>query len=329
MLKIMNLSLKKQIPFLLNEFYVDYDGNLFNSEDELITIEQFNECTRLNVELNVLQLVCFHNVKLAPSYWSEFTTVSPSEGFSLENSKLALNKPCESREYSGFYVIPYYSNYVISECGVLIKKSTGELITASKAVSGYFTFRMTSDFGDTSNRLRHRILGYAFKRYSYDVDDLDINHINGVRGDDFLDNLEWCTRQENMEHAYSLGLRNDNKDVEVRDVNNKRIYVFYSCSQAGRFLNVTETTISNRAKTNGYKVFSGMQFRFKTAENTNNEWPEVESVGSFLATFPDGTTKQCDGTEAAKLAGVSRGSLGRLLREGRNKGKTEILISKI
>lgn len=34
----------------------------------------------------------------------------------------------------------------------------------------------------------------------------EVNHINGNKKDNCINNLEWCTRKHNMKEAYKLGL---------------------------------------------------------------------------------------------------------------------------
>lgn len=60
---------------------------------------------------------------------------------------------------------------------------------------------------------RHRLLAALFipipkvyREKGYNQENLVINHKDGVKGHDDLDNLEWCTVKENMNHAIKHGL---------------------------------------------------------------------------------------------------------------------------
>lgn len=316
---------KKRIPFIIEDFFVNYTGEIFDGNGTPLRVEEFNQKTGLSVTKDALVAVTYHRFNWPPIYWNDITVLSSFDSPSPENMVIGIPKSVASKEFPGFYMIPYFSNYVVSETGVLIKRSTGTEIKASQGPLGYYTFRMTSDGGNTQNQLRHRILCYAFKPYPVNVEDLDVTHIDGIAGNDRLSNLEWVSRTENNLHAVEIGLKSDNKEVAVRDCNTGRVYLYHSCSQAARALGVTETTISNRCKTDGYKSFGGLQFRFLPLDG---DWPEIEKDGTFLAEFPDGKIVRCNGIEAARLAGMTRTSLLRMLREGRSIGKTNVKISK-
>lgn len=50
----------------------------------------------------------------------------------------------------------------------------------------------------------HRLVAQAF--ISNPLLRAEVNHINGNKKDNSAENLEWCTRSENMKHAYDTGL---------------------------------------------------------------------------------------------------------------------------
>jgi hypothetical protein len=59
--------------------------------------------------------------------------------------------------------------------------------------------------GFKSKKLIHRLLAKAFIPNPHNKP--QVNHINGIKTDNRLHNLEWCTSSENNYHAYKINLK--------------------------------------------------------------------------------------------------------------------------
>jgi hypothetical protein len=72
----------------------------------------------------------------------------------------------------------------------------------------YAVVTLCNGNGKTKNHYVHRLVAYAFL---YNVKE-QVNHIDGNKLNNHLDNLEWVSQSENMKHAHNTGL------LKVRDM---------------------------------------------------------------------------------------------------------------
>jgi len=68
--------------------------------------------------------------------------------------------------------------------------------------TGYYRLNLYEG-GEAKRNSVHRLVMLAFLGES----DLDVNHKNGIKTDNRFENLEYCTRSENIQHAYDTGLK--------------------------------------------------------------------------------------------------------------------------
>lgn len=81
----------------------------------------------------------------------------------------------------------------------------GKFLKHRKDSHGYSYVGLTDKFGKINNHRIHRLLMLNF-RYNKDHVSLVVNHLDGVKNNNHLSNLEWCTHSENTRHAYENGL---------------------------------------------------------------------------------------------------------------------------
>jgi len=73
------------------------------------------------------------------------------------------------------------------------------------ALQGYGYPQVSLCNGTSKSYLIHKLVLNSFVGKN---SGMDCNHINGIKTDNRLENLEWCTRSENVQHAYDTGLSN-------------------------------------------------------------------------------------------------------------------------
>lgn len=111
------------------------------------------------------------------------------------------------KDYEDYYEINQWGNVRRKPIEKRKRKHTPVFIRKSLSTRinnfGYVEVRLSKN-GKTSTKFIHKLLAQVY--IPNRANKPQINHKNGIKHDNRLENLEWVTNSENMLHAYSKGL---------------------------------------------------------------------------------------------------------------------------
>lgn len=158
--------------------------------------------------------------------------------------------------YEGFYevsnlgTIRSVTRYIPNGRGSMSKR-TCKIMCAYKDNKGYLRVKLSTNNMGASLKV-HRLVAEAF--LPKPVPRIQVNHKDGVKTNNKINNLEWVTAFENMQHATKLGLMHKaaGKDhcraravVQLDPKTLKVIQRFNTISEAARYYNFWHTAIRN------------------------------------------------------------------------------------
>lgn len=154
---------------------------------------------------------------------------------------------------------PTRPNVYVSDTGIIAKNIRGHIYIRRQHLinSGYLTVSVGDLSTMTSKNpevLVHRLVAETYIPNPYEKE--CINHIDGDKLNNCADNLEWCTRSENMNHAFNHGLC-DTDRVRIVETGEE----FNSCADCARAIGGTASGIHD-CKSGRQKQHRGYHFEF-------------------------------------------------------------------
>lgn len=172
--------------------------------------------------------------------------------------------------YEGLYEVSNLGSIkskgrTVSDINGRVLKYPEKILKQSNS-NGYMVVQL-SDINKSKRSLKvHRLVAEAFIDNPLKLP--VVNHINGVKSDNRLENLEWCTDKENTLHAHKTGLAPHSKKVaQINKDSGEIIGIFNSISEASERTGIQRPHIG--AVCNGkpnYRTAGGYAWRFVDKE---------------------------------------------------------------
>jgi hypothetical protein len=105
-----------------------------------------------------------------------------------------------------------YPDYQVSNLGRVKNRNTDRLLKPFLVGQGYYCVALYRN-KESKFHYIHRLVASAFLNKSDDKP--VINHKDGVRTNNTVSNLEWCTQSENIQKAYDMGLSTRRTPVRI------------------------------------------------------------------------------------------------------------------
>lgn len=155
-----------------------------------------------------------------------------------------------------------FPDYEVSNIGQVRSNKRKEVrLLKSNYFSNGYTFVRLRNGTISKNCLIHRLVLSAFQPRN-DKDQLQVNHINCIRDDNRLENLEWVTPNENRQYREKLHHTPKSQKILVQFLDNRNDMVFYTMTECANYFGLTRKAINRYLETQNIRSDRKVQAHF-------------------------------------------------------------------
>lgn len=136
------------------------------------------------------------------------------------------------------------TSYFITKDGKCYNSYTGKYLKGQiNYKNGYFSYNLTFPDGSKQRLYAHRLVANAYIPNDNPTMKKQINHKDGNKLNNYIDNLEWVTQEENQQHALNNELRKYNH-IFCFSSEKKLVAEYLNIRDASRATKISESIIS-------------------------------------------------------------------------------------
>ena len=202
------------------------------------------------------------------------------------------------------------TSYFITADGKCYNSKTRKFLRGQENYKNhYYSYLLTMPDGTKKRRYAHRLVAAAFLPIPENKEKIEINHKDGNKLNNCVDNLEWVTKKENSQRAIEYELRSFSH-VFCFNKDKKLVAEYKNVVQAATATKISKSIISQQLQKQIKTLSGGFYWSREKELGPVKNYPNIGKAKEVFQYDLNGRFINCYSStgEAARSLGVNNGS---------------------